>query len=117
MTLVRHTERGWVWPKTVLDFAAASQITRANLNALMDALDGLLGGCGGCVSIQDVPVHGEDQITTDEIIFEARVPPRQMEQVTALQREWYNDIWRIAPHCIYFVDLDLLPAHPLGGQS
>jgi hypothetical protein len=119
MTLLqlRRNKDGWGWPKTVLDFAAASEITRANLDALMNALDGLLGGSGVSVTIQDVLVHGEDQITRDEIIFRARVPPHQWEQEVTLQREWYNEILRIAPHCIYFVDLYLLPAHPPGDKS
>src|SRR5262249_18586357 len=89
MTPLIRNEDGWTWPKTVLDFAAGHEITRANLDALMDALDGLLGGCGVSATIQDVLVHG---ITADEIIFEAQVPPPQLEQGSSLQREWYNEI-------------------------
>jgi hypothetical protein len=116
MTPLNRNEAGCAWPKPILDFAAASEIKRANHDVLMDALDALLGGCGVSVRIQDVPVQEEYQITQNEIVFEARVSQRQLEQGTTLKREWYNEVWRIAPHCIYFVQLDVHLAQLAGDQ-
>lgn len=109
MMLMKRGHEGWVWPKTVLDFATYGGISRQHLDAITDALAALLGERGIGVTIQDVLVYGEDQITTSELIFEVHAPPSEMQSMEALEADWSAAIIEIAPRCIYYPQLSILP--------
>jgi hypothetical protein len=109
MTPVKRNHEGWVWPKTVLDYAAYHGVAaRAQLEEIMDALDVLLGGRGVSVTIQVIPVIGEDRITTEEIIFVTRASPDEMRNESELRQAFYSAMGGVVAHGIHYVQLRLL---------
>jgi len=85
--VMKRGHEGWVWPKTILDFATSSDggIDLDELDRIMDATSELFGGREVGVTIQTRMSHGRE---SQVLLFEVRHPHAGSEQRSALAAAW-----------------------------
>ena len=110
MATVKRSREGWLWPKTVLDFATSHDggISPEELDGIMDATSELFGGRDVSVTIRAGVSNGAEWHL---LLFEVRHPCAGSEQERDLKAVWHRAFRDVVDNDFFHhAEVSILPA-------